>query len=123
MEKNSTKAPNNTSGGGSMQDSNDMSQGWWSCPGAIVGSIKGVWEQAAVTEFLVAGVKVAVGRSENNWQIVVLSTCSLYLIIFYSLFQSFLVVDRDFNPLAPLFSLFPIWNIGIRLVLDRLFFC
>lgn len=39
-----------------------------------MGSINSVGEQVAVTDFLIAGVKVATGRSEDNWQIVMLST-------------------------------------------------
>lgn len=73
MEENRTKVPNRASG---------VAQGEtiMTCPnggdlaGANIGSIKDVREQTAVTEFLIARIKVAKGRSEGNWQIVVLST-------------------------------------------------
>lgn len=61
-----------------------------------MGSINSVGEQAAVTDFSIARVKVATGRSEDNWQIVLLSTF-LFTYFLQSLFQSFLPVDRDFN--------------------------
>lgn len=39
-----------------------------------MGSINIVGEHAAITDLLIARVKVATGRSEDSWQIVILST-------------------------------------------------
>lgn len=62
-----------------------------------MGSIQGVGEQAAVTEFLRARTQEAKGRSEADCGA---EHVSLDLTIFYSPCLILLTVDRDFTSLA-----------------------